>query len=74
MRYFCCCLGIGSVGSKISRQSVKLGYIFLFFLFATGLLVMSVMGDSIIKVFARMINCPTEADVSVCLGVSLVVR
>lgn len=38
------------------------------------LLLFTFVGDGILSIFSKFINCPNNDDLSVCLGVSLVVR
>jgi hypothetical protein len=38
------------------------------------MLIMSVTGDSIVIGFAERMNCPTEGDNTLCLGMSIIIR
>ena len=35
---------------------------------------MTLWGDSLISFFSKFLNCPTDSDISICLGLSLIVR
>lgn len=43
-------------------------------MFSTILLFMAIAGDTILKIFAQFVSCPTDDTLSVCLGISLVAR
>ena len=46
----------------------------MLFTFSMFLLLMTIMGEAMLKFFARFMNCPIGDNISTCLGISLVVR
>ncbi len=73
----CCCCATGASMTRTAfAKTIKMSYIGLNLAFAIGLFILSLYGDVIISFFSKFINCPKENDfdLSICLGVSLVVR
>ena len=57
-------------------KTIKSSYIGLNLLFTFTLLLLCVWGDKIIYIFSKFVDCPAdkEGDLSICLGISLIVR
>lgn len=71
----CCCFtSTTSLASKALSKKTKLSYITLNLLFTSFLTLMTLFGDKIINFFSKFINCPTDSDLTICLGLSLIVR
>ena len=50
------------------------GYVSLSFFFALLLLAMTRYGDYVMSFFSKFVNCPVDRDMSICMGISVVVR
>lgn len=71
----CCCFGTtANITKQAFSKSIKLSYIGISLLFSLFIIFATFYGDQIIKVFAQFIGCFKDDDVSVCLGISLIVR
>ena len=70
----CCCVAnVYYTGHKYIT-SIKLCYLLLLYFFLGMLLLFSFVGDTLLGFFSKFIGCPNNDDLSVCMGVSMVVR
>lgn len=73
----CCCFSqTASMTRSAFAKSIKMSYIGLSMTFCIFLLIATSYGDTLVRFFAKFVNCPTQDadDLSMCLGISLIVR